>query len=457
MTLDGDTLIQAIIQAFDHPQFLEKLKESQNEVKSDIKSLEAIVREKNDALVTMQQELSKYKAENKLLSTKLEQVENDLDNMEQYARRNSIRISGITERDDENVYSDVIGLFKKELSVEMHPNLIDRAHRLGAKGKGKDRNIIVKFTSYQARQKVFEARKKLRTHNEKSSKAIYINEDLTQKRAKLLYQARELKKEGKIKDCWTHDGRIIVKNNVSKIETVLGGKDLERYRRSQPHSPSPSTKSKSMDMSSQEAAASTTPSPTPSPKNANIQAESGSWADEIVLEESNGTKILSDGSICFLSKEAPLSNWYKAPITIDNVTYNCNEQYYFATKAKAAKDDTAHKKIMKANDPHEQQRIGSKLQVDPILFNEEEVMRKAIDTKFTQHDNLKRYLLSTGENMLYEATTNPYWGIGVSLKSRDLTKMEKWANNKLGLNRLGQLLMEHRKKLSDNDEDDLYD
>lgn len=60
----------------------------------------------------------------------------------------------------------------------------------------------------------------------------------------------------------------------------------------------------------------------------------------------------------------------------------------------------------------------------------EDVMRRALEAKFTQHSSLSILLLSTGGRQLQEASPyDNYWGMG---------------NNGKGKNRLGQLLMELR-------------
>lgn len=62
-------------------------------------------------------------------------------------------------------------------------------------------------------------------------------------------------------------------------------------------------------------------------------------------------------------------------------------------------------------------------------------MRDAVRAKFTQHDELKALLLSTGNALLVEHTENDsYWGDG---------------GDGSGKNRLGRILMQIRDELKD--------
>ncbi len=50
---------------------------------------------------------------------------------------------------------------------------------------------------------------------------IYINEDLTQLRNKLFYDARRMRKSEKIQAVWTQDGNIIIKRTSSSEPEVI--------------------------------------------------------------------------------------------------------------------------------------------------------------------------------------------------------------------------------------------
>ena len=99
----------------------------------------------------------------------------------------------------------------------------------------------MKFCSYGTGDLVIRSRGKLKNVNYGSKQdensasdvsgtkeRIYINEDLTKYRADLLFRAREFKREKKIEDCWSWDGKILIKNKVSKVILIRTVEDLEK-------------------------------------------------------------------------------------------------------------------------------------------------------------------------------------------------------------------------------------
>ena len=56
---------------------------------------------------------------------------------------------------------------------------------------------------------------------------IYVNEDLTKTRGTIAWEARKLKREGKVVDTWTRDGTVFVKvgeNNIKPFRSVKAWK-----------------------------------------------------------------------------------------------------------------------------------------------------------------------------------------------------------------------------------------
>ena len=149
------------------------------------------------------------------------QQEAKLDDLEQYGRRNSLRISGLEE--DFEV---------EDLPARVKNVQIDRLHRVGPRPrrdtdrtqKHRSRLVLVKYANYTSRDAVIKTRSSLK----EKLPGVFINEDPIQPKAKLLYQARKLKNIKQIIDCWTVDGRLVFKDCVRKMHTVVGITDLNR-------------------------------------------------------------------------------------------------------------------------------------------------------------------------------------------------------------------------------------
>ena len=96
---------------------------------------------------------------------------------------------------------------------------------MGKRVEGKTRPLLVELTSYRALRSVIGTRCTLRDTGEDRPK-VFINKDLPQKRATLLFKERTKKREKRIQDCWSYDGRIVILDNVSKMHTVVNDEEL---------------------------------------------------------------------------------------------------------------------------------------------------------------------------------------------------------------------------------------
>ena len=143
------------------------------------------------------------------LKSTIRSLEASNDDLEQYQRRNSLRISGIPEQDDENCMEIALKMANDTLKLDppLEVRDIDRTHRSGQRKQGKPKQILVKFAIYHQRRRFYEARKSIYT----SGNTIFINEDLTKTRGTILWTARTAKREGKLKECWSSDGRIFIR------------------------------------------------------------------------------------------------------------------------------------------------------------------------------------------------------------------------------------------------------
>ena len=160
------------------------------------------------------------------LENRISVLENENDNLEQYSRRNSVRMTGLKEADTEDLYATVLEVVnsKAQLTPPLEPSDIDRVHRVGRKSEDKTRAVLIKFSTYRARKRVMERRSHLK--KVESTSPVFINEDLTKRRAELFWKARQLKRNNKIHDAWTHDGNIIVKDRNNRIVSIKSSNHL---------------------------------------------------------------------------------------------------------------------------------------------------------------------------------------------------------------------------------------
>ncbi|KAB0800560.1 hypothetical protein PPYR_06300 [Photinus pyralis] len=141
------------------------------------------------------------------------QVDARLDALEQYSRRNNLRLFGIKECSNENPDQLAIEVIQQKLNVNIELRDIDRSHRVGLPRDGKSRAILIKFVSYRLRAEVFKKKKLLKgTH-------YSIKEDLTKSRLSLLQEAASRYGGHNV---WSYDGRVMVnyKNKKVSIQTA---------------------------------------------------------------------------------------------------------------------------------------------------------------------------------------------------------------------------------------------
>jgi len=141
------------------------------------------------------------------------------------------------------------------------------------------------------------------------------------------------------------------------------------------------------------------------------------------------------------------SQWAMRDIEIDGTTYNCNEQYMMAEKARLFNDEDSLKKIMNASKPSDQKFQGRKVKnFDKYKWEAiaRDVVYKANLAKFTQHEDGKKQLLGSGDKIIVEAS--PYdciWGVG--LRATDPKILD--SNNWRGTNWLGEAIMKVRENI----------
>ncbi len=128
------------------------------------------------------------------------------------------------------------------------------------------------------------------------------------------------------------------------------------------------------------------------------------------------------------------SNYWVASITVEGKKWPSSEHYYQSCKSL---DPEFREKIRLAETPDEAKTLGNS---EECIYRadwdtyKDTAMRIAIKAKFTQHEDLKRLLIESGNATLIEASDSDYyWGCGADGSGKSM---------------LGKLLMELREELT---------
>lgn len=154
--------------------------------------------------------------------------------------------------------------------------------------------------------------------------------------------------------------------------------------------------------------------------------------------------------ICFHNPEEEngyLSNWYPSRFTMDGIVFSSMEQFMMYCKAQCFHDESVANQILTTDDVAEIKALGRRVSwYDESLWNgvRQIVVYEGLLAKFSQNDDLKRKLKSTGNTLLAEcAVKDCIWGIGLSMNDSDRFDKAKWK----GKNLLGYALMMVRERL----------
>lgn len=145
--------------------------------------------------------------------------------------------------------------------------------------------------------------------------------------------------------------------------------------------------------------------------------------------------------------EGCLGQWWMSDFVSMTNTYCCMEQYMMAKKALVFGDEKVREEIMNCKDPRTLKALGRKVHgFEETVWNKVRysIILNGNYLKFTQNDALREYLLSTGNDILVEASPlDAIWGIRMSANNEHATNPLKWN----GKNLLGFALMEVRDEI----------
>jgi ribA/ribD-fused uncharacterized protein len=142
-----------------------------------------------------------------------------------------------------------------------------------------------------------------------------------------------------------------------------------------------------------------------------------------------------------------LSQWFATNFIVDGIEYRTAEHWMMAEKARLFGDVDVLETILTARTAAAAKAAGRAVRGYSESAWEAaryEVVVAGNLAKFTQHDDLGRYLVSTGDRVLVEASPlDRVWGIGLAEDDEAAASPSRWR----GRNLLGFALMDVRERL----------
>lgn len=180
--------------------------------KSELDLLKKEVTKKDETIANLSEEI-------KVMKQQVQALENTIDTVDQYERRDTIIFSGPAIPDEnrlENASETIINVVKDNLRINLKDSDINVAHRLGPIQTQRKRPIIVKLSNRALKNDLVGACVQLRP-------PLHINESLTPRRLHLFKQVLNIRKnhKDKFQQCFTKDGKITIKLKNSTYKHVI--------------------------------------------------------------------------------------------------------------------------------------------------------------------------------------------------------------------------------------------
>lgn len=156
-----------------------------------------------------------------------------------------------------------------------------------------------------------------------------------------------------------------------------------------------------------------------------------------------GHRPSADGSVT----QSCFSQWWPSAFTIDDITYKTAEHWMMAGKARLFGDNITLEKILQANTPDQAKKLGREVKnFDAATWDAHkfDLVVTGNYHKFSQHPDMKTFLLNTQDRILVEASPmDRIWGIGMAASNENVENPLQWR----GHNLLGYALMAARDQL----------
>lgn len=223
---------------------IQKVSDGQKSIEKDINSsLDSFKKklnnneqlaQKQDKIISRQQEIiDKILSENNVLKNKVNTLTNELEEIKQELRLNSVEIRGLPVCNSESPY-DAVKNLAKVLNFDLKQEMLDSCFQLKKTENIEYPTIIIKFVRRTDKEIFLQSRKSKKNLNTgdlgmKTSQLIYINESLTSQRRNILAKVKRKKSENGWKFLWVSSGKIFIRKfENGKIHVITNEEEFNR-------------------------------------------------------------------------------------------------------------------------------------------------------------------------------------------------------------------------------------
>lgn len=206
---------------------IEELKSQLSSSSNTSEDVSAFTAKLNDFQNKIMQSINSIKTDLLKMKEKVNSAEKLVDDHKQETYLNSVIISGIPEKSNEDLYEEVCKLLNTKILFNSNPRIqititdINYCQRIGKKDdkRKKFRLVSVEFTNRWMRDLVFNSKKNLK------GSGLAISERLTKYNLNLYNKVYA--KVG-MRRCWTWRGKIFINSDNQKI-LIVSESDLDSY------------------------------------------------------------------------------------------------------------------------------------------------------------------------------------------------------------------------------------
>ena len=164
----------------------------------------------NTQLTKLQRDFENQNLEIHAMHRDIEKLKQDLDDLEQYGRKNCLIIHGLNYEEGQSDKQAFMSFVTQHMpATKLEDWEIGNIHQLPST-TGRTKPIIVKFISHIAKDRIYKQRSKLKNTN------IYLTESLTKRNGDLYARCRQhlatrQDRNRPFSQLWTNDGKIFVR------------------------------------------------------------------------------------------------------------------------------------------------------------------------------------------------------------------------------------------------------